>query len=154
MRLKKTKMMMTMTMKKIATLMRTRSSWQKMRTRRTKPQNKVQAAEAAALAAQKMMMMIQVLVKKMARTESTLETCSMLRLLSSWLAQWNLQVCTMPKQGLTTSAPSQSGALVANECATPVWRTRPWECLLLQGICSSVLATTLRESFTLESSMA
>ena len=73
-----------------------------------------------ALAALMTMMMIQVLVKKMARTESTLETCSMLRLLSSWLAQWNLQVCTTPKQGPTTSAPSQFGALVVNECATPV----------------------------------
>ena len=85
-----------------------------------KPQNKVQEEEAVALAALKMMIVIQVLEKKMARTENTLETCSMLRLLSSWLAQWNLQVCTMPKQGPTTSAPSQFGALVVNECATPV----------------------------------
>ena len=74
-----------------------------------------------ALAALKMtMMMIQVLEKKMARTESTLETCSMFNLLSSWLVQWNQQECTIPKQGPTTSAPSQSGALVVNECATPV----------------------------------
>ena len=116
-RVKRTKMMMTM-MKRV-TLTTMRLSSQKMRTRRTKPQKMNQAEEAVGLA-QKKIVTNQALETKMARTESTQATCLMLRLLSSWLAIWNPQVCTIPRQKPTTSAASLFGALVVSECATHV----------------------------------
>ena len=83
------------------------------------PQVLNQADKAVGLA-QKRTVTNLVLEKKMTRTENTLVTCSMLRLLSSWLVQWIPQACIIPKRRLMTSAASHFGALVVSECATHV----------------------------------